>query len=96
MIFPISGVMFAYREHGGEAADNGVKVTTTGERADGTAVNGSYTAQYDGKDYPAAGSPYDTIALTRVDANTLTARLKNTTTSTKLPRALSSQRKERQ
>ena len=33
-----------------EAADGGVKVTTTGEQADGTPINASYTAKYDGKD----------------------------------------------
>jgi hypothetical protein len=43
-----------------EAADGGVKVTITGEQADGTAINSSYTAKYDGKDVQIAGnSPYD-------------------------------------
>jgi hypothetical protein len=37
------------------------KVTTTGERSDGTPVNGSYTAKYNGKDYTVAGAPYDSI-----------------------------------
>jgi hypothetical protein len=46
-----------------EASDGGVKVTTTGERSDGAAINGSYTAKYDGKEYPVAGAPYDTIAI---------------------------------
>ena len=32
-----------------EVADGGVKVTVTGERADGAAVNVSYTAKYDGR-----------------------------------------------
>src|ERR1039458_3097310 len=32
-----------------EASDGGVKVTITGEQADGTAINASYTAKYDGK-----------------------------------------------
>jgi hypothetical protein len=61
-----------------ETSDGGVKVTTTGERApDGTAINASYTAKYDGKDYPATGAPYDTIALRQVNANKFTAELKN-------------------
>src|ERR1700732_5121066 len=55
-----------------EASDGGVKITSTGERADGTPVNASYTAKYDGKEYPVTGSPYDTIAIKQVDANTFT------------------------
>jgi hypothetical protein len=55
-----------------EASDGGVKVTGTGEQADGTAINASYTAKYDGKEYPVTGSPYDTIAIKQVNANTLT------------------------
>ena len=55
-----------------EASDGGVKVTSTGERADGTAINASYTAKYDGKEYPVTGSPYDTIAIKQVNANTFT------------------------
>jgi hypothetical protein len=55
-----------------EASDGGVKVTTTGERADGAAINGSYTAKYDGKEYPVTGAPYDTIAIKQVNANTFT------------------------
>ena len=60
-----------------EASDGGVKVTTTGERADGTPINASYTAKYDGKDYPVTGAPYDTIAIKKANANTYTAKLKN-------------------
>src|SRR5947209_14804852 len=51
-----------------EASDDGVKVTMTGERADGTPVNGSYTAKYDGKEYPVTGAPYDSIAIKQVNA----------------------------
>jgi hypothetical protein len=62
-----------------EAADGGVKVTTTGEQADGTAINASYTAKYDGKDVQVTGnSPYDTIAIKQVNANTLTDARKKT------------------
>lgn len=62
-----------------EAADGGVKQTATGERADGTAVNSTYTAKYDGKDVQVNGSaPYNTIAIKQVNANTLTGTSKNT------------------
>jgi hypothetical protein len=55
-----------------EAADGGLKVTTTGEQADGTAINASYTAKYDGNETPVTGAPYDTISIKQVNANTLT------------------------
>ena len=62
-----------------EAADGGVKVTTTGEQANGTAINATYTAKYDGKDVQITGnSPYDTIALKQVNPNTLTDARKKT------------------
>ncbi|MBZ5726286.1 MAG: hypothetical protein LAP87_14970 [Acidobacteriia bacterium] len=62
-----------------EASDGGVKVTTTGEQADGTPIHASYTAKYDGKDVPITGnSPYDTIALKQVNANTFTDARKKT------------------
>ena len=52
-----------------EASDGGVKVTSTGERADGTPIKSNYTAKYDGKDYPVTGAPWDTIAIKQVDDN---------------------------
>jgi hypothetical protein len=55
-----------------EAVDGGVKATTTGEQSDGTPINASFTAKYDGKEYPATGSPYDTIAIKQVSANSFT------------------------
>ena len=56
-----------------EASDGGVKQTTTGERPDGTAINATYTAKYDGKETQVNGNaPYDTIAVKQVNANTLT------------------------
>jgi hypothetical protein len=55
-----------------EASDGGLKVTTTGEQADGTAINASYTAKYDGKESSVTGAPYDTISIKQVNANTLT------------------------
>ena len=62
-----------------EASDGGVKHTTTGERADGTAIQASYTAKYDGKEVQVSGnSQYDTIAIKQVNANTLTDERKKT------------------
>jgi hypothetical protein len=62
-----------------EAADGGVKQTTTGERTDGTKVNASYTAKYDGKEVPVTGnSQYDAIAIKQVNADTLTDERKKT------------------
>ncbi len=62
-----------------EAADGGVKVTTTGEQASGKAINSSYTAKYDGSESAVTGAPYDTIAVKQVNANflTYTAKKKN-------------------
>lgn len=59
-----------------EASDGGVKVTTTGETAAGAPISASYTAKYDGKEYPVTGAPYDSIAIKQVNANTFTATLK--------------------
>jgi len=56
-----------------EAADGGVKQTTTGEQANGTAINASYTAKYDGKEVQMTGNaPYDMIAVEQANANTFT------------------------
>lgn len=55
-----------------EASDGGVKVTTTGEQANGTAIDASYTAKYDGNESPVTGAPYDAISLKQVNANTVT------------------------
>ncbi len=56
-----------------EAADGGVKQTTAGEQANGTAINASYTAKYDGKEVQVSGnSPYDMIAVKQVNADTFT------------------------
>jgi hypothetical protein len=66
-----------------ETMDGGIKVTATGEGPDGTPINSSFTAKYDGKDYPVTdtgtgtpaghhpGTSFDSIALKEVDANTL-------------------------
>ena len=62
-----------------EASEGGVKQTTTGEQANGTAINASYTAKYDGKEVQVTGNaPYDTIAVKQVNANTLTDARKKT------------------
>jgi hypothetical protein len=63
-----------------EAAPRGVKVTILGERTDGTIINATYTAKFDGS--PAAvegrGAPYDTVSIKQVDANTFTYETKKT------------------
>ena len=53
-------------------------MTNTGERADGTRINASYTSKYDGtaSSVTGEGSPYDTIALKQVNANTFTDQRK--------------------
>jgi hypothetical protein len=62
-----------------DASDGGVKQTTTGEQADGTAINASYTAKYDGTEATVNGNaPYDTIAVKQINANTLTDERKKT------------------
>ena len=62
-----------------EAAPDGVKVTNTGER-DGSSINASYTAKYDGSwaTVTGTGSPYDSISIKQVNANTLTYEAKQT------------------
>jgi len=67
-----------------ESTERGMKGTATGESADGTPMNTSFTAKYDGKDYPVTdattGTPaghhtrsgFDSIAIKQVDANTQT------------------------
>jgi hypothetical protein len=64
-----------------EAVPGGVKVTNSGERRDGTAINTSYVANYDGTpgSVTGQGAPYDTISIKQVDANTFTYEAKNTT-----------------
>jgi hypothetical protein len=62
-----------------EAAPGGVKVTLTGERTDGP-VNATYTTKYDGSAaaVTGSGSPYDSISIKQVNANTLTYEAKQT------------------
>lgn len=60
-----------------EAAEGGVKLSAMGEQADGTKINSSYTAKYDGNDYPVTGAPWDTISIKQVDSNTFTTIMKH-------------------
>jgi hypothetical protein len=63
-----------------EAVAGGVKVTTTGEGSNGTAINFTYSAKYDGNEYPVVGTgaPFDTISIKQVDTNTLIDERKKT------------------
>jgi hypothetical protein len=60
------------------AANGGVKVTTTGEMADGSPIETGYTAKYDGTWAPYAGAAWDQISVKQVDADTFTNETKNT------------------
>jgi phage tail tube protein FII len=62
-----------------EAAPGGVKVTSTGTRTDGSAINASYSAKYDGSssEVTGEGSPYDSVSVKQGDANTFTYEAKN-------------------
>jgi hypothetical protein len=61
-----------------EASEVGVKQTSAGERADGAPINSSYTAKYDGKEYPVTGAAYDVVSIKQVNANTYTVTQKKT------------------
>jgi len=65
-----------------EAAPGGVKVTNVGTRTDGSAINASYTAKYDGSssEVTGEGSPYDSMSVKQGDANTFTYEAKNSKT----------------
>ncbi len=63
------------------AQGDGFKVTYEGIAADGSPISYSYTTHLDGKDAPISGThPFgsDTLAVTRVDANTRTVVEKKT------------------
>jgi hypothetical protein len=57
-----------------EAVDGGAKISVKGERADGSKIDTTTSAKYDGKAVPVTGTgtPWDTDAIKQVDANTLT------------------------
>ena len=59
-------------------SDGGVKVTRTGQLADGTPVKGSFTYKYDGKEYSATGLAFDVVSVKRIDANTTSFEVKKT------------------
>ena len=60
-----------------DANDSGIKVSDDITDAKGQPMKVSYEAKYDGKDYPATGSPaWDSVSFQRVDANTLKAKTK--------------------
>jgi hypothetical protein len=61
-----------------ESSGAGVKVTTTGEFSDGTAIESGYTAKYDGTPAPVDGTAWDTISIKQVDADTFTSETKRT------------------
>ena len=63
-----------------EAADGGVKVTSKGQRADGTPVEITYTLKYDGKPVSVTGkgSQFDRISVKQIDANTFTSETRKT------------------
>ena len=65
-----------------EAVPDGVNVTNTGMRTDGSAINASYSAKYDGSssEVTGEGSPYDSISVKQGDANTFTYEAKNSKT----------------
>jgi hypothetical protein len=55
-----------------EAAGQGLKATTKGIDSSGKPTMTTYTANYDGKDYPVTGNPdWDMVSLKRIDANTV-------------------------
>jgi hypothetical protein len=55
-----------------EAEADGQKCVADYDYEQASSLHTEYTAQYDGKDYPAAGSSYfDTVSIKRLDANTL-------------------------
>ena len=60
-----------------EVSGADVKYTLKGIDAEGKPTLVQFTAKYDGKDYPVAGSPdFDTISLKQVDPATSVATLK--------------------
>jgi hypothetical protein len=61
------------------AAGASDKVTVETVAADGTTTHWGYTASYDGRDNPITGNPSrDTVAATRIDANTVKSVYKKT------------------
>jgi hypothetical protein len=68
-----------------EAVEGGVKVSVNNTESDGKAVRYSFTAKYDGKDYPVKGDPTrDSVAITKKDDYTfeVTSKMMGKVTST--------------
>ena len=63
-----------------EAVDGGVKVTSKGERMDGSLADTTYTVKYDGTPAPVSGTgtQFDMISMKQIDANTFTSETKKT------------------
>jgi len=63
-----------------EAAGAGVKVTSKGQRADGTPVETTYILKYDGKPVSVSGtgSQFDTISMKQIDGNSFTSETRKT------------------
>jgi hypothetical protein len=60
-----------------EAAGDSVKVTIDGIGNDGNPIHNEWTGKYDGKDYPVTGdSNSDARAVTKIDAHTLSFKIK--------------------
>ena len=60
-----------------ESEGDNVKLSSDGIDAAGNPTHVEYTAKYDGKDYPITGVPNaDTVALERIDANTIQSTMK--------------------
>jgi hypothetical protein len=60
-----------------EMFGKGLKNTLTTVSADGKSSTSTYSAHFDGKDYPYVGSQnFDTIALKRINASTFTSEIK--------------------
>lgn len=59
-----------------DSDENGIKLDADGTNADGTPTHVEYSAKFDGKDYPIIGTYADTVAVKRIDANTIQAILK--------------------
>ena len=59
-----------------EAVEGGVKLTVTGQRQDGTAINFTSTIIFDGEEHPVMGAPhdiFDTVSAKQIDPNTFTS-----------------------
>jgi hypothetical protein len=62
-----------------EDVAGGVKATATGSFKDGRPFKTEFTVQYDGKEYPVTGAPWDRMAIRQLDANTFEWDTRSTT-----------------